>query len=91
MKRVAPGIGGSDRTKSSCVPNDFTAADQLERKAENQLKTFYDAVIAGLADVDVLLIRCPGEAQDESLKRIKIQTRNTVTLKLEAPDKMTVR
>jgi len=96
LKKIASGINGSDRSvdgapaKKSYTPNDFIAEDKLERKFDNQVKKFYDQVIAGLQGTKSLLILGPGEAKGEFHKRLTKKVRS-LAVAVEKSDKMTDR
>ena len=67
------------------------AEDQRDRKFENQLKRYYDEVIAAVRGADTIQIFGPGEAKGELKKRIEREKLKAHTLVVETTDKMTDR
>ena len=64
---------------------------RLERKFVSHLNRYYDAVIAGLLDAEVILILGPGEAKGELKKRMQRKKLRGRVGQLETADKMTER
>jgi hypothetical protein len=97
LKKIAFDIGqptlpaASSRGKHKFKPNDFVAEDRLERKVENDRKSYYDDVIASIKGADSLLILGPGEAKGEFNKRLTAKKVRGVVVALETADKMTDR
>ena len=60
-----------------------------ERKFASRLNTFYDVVLASLANADALLIIGPGEAKGELRKRLNCKTFPAHVVDIETADKMT--
>ena len=90
VKKGARAANGS-KVKNWYTPNDFVAEDRLQRKGENELHKFYDAVIAAILGSKSLLILGPGEAKGEFLKRLKAKKLGGVSVDVETADKMTDR
>jgi len=70
--------------------HDDTAEDKRDRRFNDHLDAFYDAVIATLHNADSVLIMGPGEAKIELHKRLeeqKVSGRQIVAI--EAADKLT--
>jgi hypothetical protein len=97
IKKIALDIGQptlparSSSGKHKFKPNDFVAEDKLERKVENDRKSYYDDVIACIRGADSLLILGPGEAKGEFSKHIQAKKVRGLTVALETTDKMTDR
>jgi hypothetical protein len=97
IKKIAFDIGqpvlpaGSSSGKHKFTPQDFVAEDRLERKVENDRKSYYDDVIACIRSAESLLILGPGEAKGEFGKRMKAKKVRGVVVELETADKMTDR
>ncbi len=91
IKNISSGIENSTRANAnkSYTSSDFVADDKLERKFNNQLKTYYDEVLACLAGLTDLLILGPGEAKTEFRKRFDSKKIRGVAVALETADKMT--
>jgi hypothetical protein len=97
IKRVQSGLekpvrsAGGSKSKNPYTPNDFVAEDRLERKLMNQLKKYYDEVLARIRDADAILILGPGEAKGELIDRIKRKKLPGCIVERETADKMTDR
>jgi len=70
--------------------HDDTTEDKRDRRFNDHLDAYYDAVIATLHDADSVLIMGPGEAKTELHKRLeehKVSGRQIIAV--EAADKLT--
>jgi len=63
--------------------------NQLDNKYAEQLKKFYDKVVAYIRDAEAVFIMGPGEAKIEFEKRLIHDKINVPVVGVEAADKMT--
>jgi stalled ribosome rescue protein Dom34 len=80
---------GSSHSKTPEGLKEVTSEDQRDRKFGNQLKKYYDDVIAVIRDADSIQIFGPGEAKGELEKQIKQEGLKAHILAIETVDKMT--
>jgi hypothetical protein len=83
--------GGGAKSKNAYTPNDFVAEDRLERKVANQLKKYYDEVVARVRGAEAILILGPGEAKGQLIDRIRSKKLAGGIVERETADKMTDR
>jgi hypothetical protein len=97
IKKIASGVerpvhsAGKSSSKHKYTPNDFVPEDRLEHKLMNQLKIFYNDVIAYVRDAEAILVVGPGEAKGEFAKILKGKKLRGIIDELETTDKMTDR
>src|SRR5450432_2667607 len=65
------------------------AEDQRDRRFENHLRTYYDAVISRIRDAEGILLLGPGEAKHELEKRIREEGLGAHIVAVETADKLT--
>jgi hypothetical protein len=82
---------GKSSSKHKYTPNDFVPEDRQEHKLMNQLKIFYNDVIACVRDAEAILVVGPGEAKGEFAKLLKGKKLRGRIDELETTDKMTDR
>ena len=82
---------GGSKTVHDYTSKDFVPEDRLERKDRAHANRFFDELIAGLHNVDVIHIMGPGEAKLEFKKRIEWANIRGHIAPLETMDKMTDR
>ncbi len=70
---------------------EVTEEDMRDRRFENHLKKYYDAVIAAVRDADSILIMGPGEAKIELVKQLESQQLGGHIVGTQTFDKMTDR
>ena len=87
LRKITSNMGKHD----SSTGDDGSGEDVRDRKFGNQLKSFYDEVIAYIRDADSIQIFGPGEAKGELEKRIKQEGLKAQILPIETVDKMTDR
>ena len=76
---------------SSGASEDGSSEDVRDRQFENQLNSYYDAVIAVIGDGDSIQIFGPGEAKGELEKRLESKELGGRIASVETVDKMTDR
>jgi hypothetical protein len=76
---------------SSGASEDGSSEDVRDRQFENQLNSYYDAVIAVIRDGDSIQIFGPGEAKGELEKRLGSKELGGRVMSVETVDKMTDR
>jgi hypothetical protein len=97
IKKIASGVerpvhsAGKSSSKHKYTPNDFVPEDRLEHKHMNQLKIFYNDVIACVRGAEAILVVGPGEAKEEFAKLLKGKKLRGRIDELETTDKMTDR
>jgi hypothetical protein len=97
IKRIASGVErpvhsvGKSSSKHKYTPNDFVPEDRVEHKLMNQLKIFYNDVIACVRDAEAILVVGPGEAKGEFAKLLKGKKLRGRIDELETTDKITDR
>lgn len=97
IQQIESGIGrhiryrGASNSKSPFSAQYQQGDDQLDNKYTEQLKKFYEKVIAHIRDADAVLIFGPGEAKRELEKRIAHEKVKVQIVGVEAADKMTER
>lgn len=97
IKRIASGVerpvhsAGKLNSKHKYTKNDFVAEDNVQHKLMNQLKIFYNDVIACVRDAEAILVVGPGEAKGEFAKLLKGKKLRGRIDELETSDKMTDR
>jgi hypothetical protein len=97
IQQIESGIGRHIRYRGASHPRSpFSAQyqqgdDQLDNKYSEQLKKFYEKVIAYIRDANAVLIFGPGEAKRELEKRIVHEKVKVQIVGVEAADKMTER
>ncbi|MEO8398151.1 MAG: hypothetical protein ABI700_34470 [Chloroflexota bacterium] len=69
--------------------NDATTEDGRDRRFEDHLNRYYDAVIADLRDATSILILGPGEAKGELQKRLEGHGHSDQIVAIKTADKMT--
>ena len=69
--------------------HDNSTEDKRDRRFEDHLDKYYDAVIALLHDADSILIMGPGEAKGELQKRIAVRHGSKPVTAVETTDKLT--
>ncbi len=65
------------------------AEDQRDRRFENHLHKYYDAVISRIRDAEAILLLGPGEAKHEFEKRLREKGLGGRIVGIETVDKMT--
>ena len=75
--------------KSGHPSPNLVPEDKQDRKVENDLKHFYDEVIAGLQGLKSLLILGPGEAKGEFHKRLESKKVHGLVMEVKTADRMT--
>jgi hypothetical protein len=63
--------------------------DQVDRRFQDHLRSYYDEVITHLHDAESILIMGPGEAKGELVKRLHSGNLGARIVGVEAADKMT--
>ena len=63
--------------------------DRRDRRFDDHLNKYYDAVVASLQDADSILIMGPGEAKGELQKRLAGQHGDGPIVAIETTDKLT--
>ena len=97
IQQIESGIGrhvhyhGASHPKSPFSAQYQQGDDQLDNKYAEQLKKFYEKVIAHIREADAVLIFGPGEAKRELEKRIVHEKVSVPIVGIEAADKMTER
>ena len=97
IQKVESGLGrhiryrGASHTKSPYSTQYQQGDDQLDNKFSEQLKVFYDKVIACIRTAEAVLIFGPGEAKGELEKRIAHEKIRTLIVGVETVDKLTDR
>jgi hypothetical protein len=76
---------------SNDTSEDGAAEDTRDRQFDNQLNTYYDAVVAAIHDGNSIQIFGPGEAKGELKKRLESKGLKEHILAIETADKMTDR
>ena len=74
---------------STPTDHDDSSEDKRDRRFENHLDKFYDAVIALFREADSILILGPGEAKGELHKRLEGHKTYSGIVVVEAADKLT--
>lgn len=69
--------------------HDNSTEDKRDRRFDDHLDKYYDAVIAVLHDTDSILIMGPGEAKGELQKRLAAQHGSKPIAAIETTDKLT--
>ena len=69
--------------------HDNSTEDKRDRRFEDHLDKYYDAVIALLHDADSVLIMGPGEAKGELQKRLAVHHGSKPVTAVETTDKLT--
>src|ERR1700690_131791 len=97
IKKITSGVEspvhsvGKSSSKHKYTPNDFVPEDRLEHKLMNQLKIFYNDVIACVRDAEAILFIGPGESKGEFAKLLKGKKLRARIEELETTYKMTDR
>ena len=97
IQQIESGIGRHVHYRGAAHPKSpFSAQyqqgdDQLDNKFTEQLKKFYEQVIAHIRKADAVLIFGPGEAKLELEKRIAHDKVRVQIVGIESADKMTQR
>ncbi len=97
IQKIESGVGrhipyrGASRPKSPYSAQYQQADDQLDNKFSEQLKKFYDKVIAQIRAAEAVFIFGPGEAKGELEKRIAHEKIKVPIVGVETIDKMTDR
>jgi hypothetical protein len=86
-KRVR--FSGASHDKAELNPHDAFAEGKRDRRFEELLTRYYDAIIEEIMPVDNLFIMGPGAAKLELHKRIEACGLNLVIFAVETTDKMT--
>jgi len=80
---------GSSHSKTPEGLKEVSSEDQRDRKFGNDLKQFYDEIIATIRDAASIQIFGPGEAKGELEKRIAHEGLKAHILPIQTMDKMT--
>lgn len=81
---------GGSRTSTPYAPQDVVAGDRVDRKFEQHLETYYEAITQAVRGVESIYIMGPGEAKSELNKHLLKHIQNPKPIiKLETMDKMT--
>ena len=97
IQQIESGIGrhvhyrGAPHPRSPFSAQYQQGDDQLDNKYAEQLKKFYEKVIAHIREADAVLIFGPGEAKGELEKRIVHEKLRVQIVGVETTDKMTER
>jgi hypothetical protein len=97
IQQIESGIGrhvryhGASHPKSPFSAQYQQGDDQLDNKYTEQLKKFYERVVAQIREADAVLIFGPGEAKRELEKRIAHEKVRAEIVGTETADKMTER
>ena len=97
IQQIESGVGrraryrGASNSKSPYSAQYQQGDDQLDNKYAEQLKKFYDKVIASIRDAEAVFILGPGEAKVEFEKRLAHDKVNVQVVGVETADKMTER
>ena len=97
VQQIESGMGrhvryrGAAHTKSPYSAQYQQGDNQLDNKYTEQLKKFYDKVIAFVRDAQAIFILGPGEAKVEFEKRLAYDKVNVPVVGIETVDKMTER
>jgi hypothetical protein len=95
IQQIESGVGrhvsyrGASHPKSPYSAQYQQGDDQLDNKYTEQLKKFYDKIIALMRDAEAVFIMGPGEAKLEFEKRLVHDKINVRVVGVEAADKMT--
>jgi len=95
IQQIESGVGrhahyrGAPHPKSPYSAQYQQGDDQLDNKYAEQLKKYYDKVIALIHDAESVLILGPGEAKLEFEKRLAHDKVNVQVVSVETADKMT--
>ena len=82
--------GGSRTGKTPWGPQDVSVDSKIEAHQKEQLKKFYQQIIAAVKDADKILIMGPGEAKHELKKQIeKLKSTAAKIVDLQTIDKVT--
>jgi hypothetical protein len=97
IQKIESGVGRHVRYRGAPHPKSPYSAqyqqgdNQLDNKFTEQLKKFYDKIIAHIRAAEVVLIFGPGEAKGELEKRIAHEKVKVQIVGIETVDKMTDR
>jgi len=80
---------GASPMKGSYSPQEVPPDDVRGRAFVGHLNVYYDAVVAGLAQAENILIFGPGEAKNELVKRLKKNGLGKRIAAVKTVDKMT--
>jgi molybdopterin converting factor small subunit len=83
--------GGDSPLKGPYEARQVPADDSRQRALTAELNSYYDAVIAAVADQDAILLFGPGEAKGEFHKRLSRSKAGARVDAVETADKMTDR
>ena len=86
-KRVR--YSGASHTTVETAPHDDYAEDKRDRRINDHLTHYYDAIITHLRDATDVYIMGPGEAKIEFQKHMEDQNLPAQILRVEAADKLT--
>lgn len=95
IKRITSNIEKHVRYSGKATPKTLTqsggdaAEDIRDRRFDDHLDQYYDAVISQLRDASSILLLGPGEAKGELHKRLKDQHLDGHVVGIETKDKMT--
>ena len=85
MSRIESGVGKHVRFSDSMGG----AEDHYEKRFEEHLHKYYDAVVTRIGDAEAILILGPGEAKHELEKRLRDKGLGERIAAVETTDKMT--